>query len=353
MLNIKANKKAGELLDIFISIYVACNMEEYFKEVENVNLTVDEEFKNMINEIISILGDDLPKYNVYFNKLNVHSSLIDMNKIWELESLEEYLEYIKTKNEYSIQKEILKFVDCYEEDHIFTKDEDLIKEILNDNNLLIKFLSQSKIPHEDKWNVIEILNNIQKFKDDFIELIKNYESKYSTFIKKHKKEIDEFYIELENKINQKGTDIQVPFLELLNIKKANNVFIIPSTFYAYTILHNAKDKDNSYVVIGKYINKVFDARDRESAVEKYVSVFKNLGDLNRYRFIKLLSQGEKYAQEIAEELKITSATVNYHANNLFLSNLLKMERYENKIYYSLNKDTLRNMIEFIKNDLGV
>lgn len=346
------SKNAGKLYDLFASIYVACNLDYYYEEVEKMDISIDQEFKKLMNDIISLLGDDIHKYKAYFTISNIAYSLIDIEKIWELENLDKYLKYIESKDNYDIQKSLLSFVDSYGESWIPTMDDEKFKGIINDNNLLFKFLNDKPIPSEEKWTIITIINDVNEFKRTFISLIEEYEKKYSSFIKNYESDINKYTNLLEEEINNKGINMSIPIFQLVSSKEVDTLYIMTSYFQAYTISQTVKRAEHaSYMFIGKYVDKVFQSKNRDNSVDKYVSIFKNLSDLNRYKFIKLLSQGEKYGQEIADELNITSATVSYHANNLLITNLLKMERYENKTYYSLNKDTLREMINFIKKDL--
>lgn len=346
------NKEAGKLYDLFSSIFVACNLDYYYGEVEKINISISQEYRDLMSEVVALIKEDIEKYKMYFNLSNIAYSLIDMEKIWKINDLDDYLKYVESKDDYEIQKSILSFVDSYGESWIPTMDDEKFKSIINDNNLLFKFLNNKPIPSEEKWTIITIINDIEDFKKTFISLIKEYEKKYSVFIEKYESHISEYADFLETEIKEKGVNIGIPLLQLVDTKEVNTLCILPSYFQAYTIYQTLKKSEKtSYMLIGKYLDKVFQESNRESSVDKYVAVFKNLGDLNRYKFIKLLSQGEKYGQEIADELNITSATVSYHANNLLIANLLKMERYENKTYYSLNKHTLREIIDFIKKDL--
>lgn len=351
-MNIKLSEKTGELYDLFASIYVACNFDHYIKEVEKINISIDNKFKSVVNEVIKLIGDDIFLYKKYFNKLNFASTLIDTDEIWSINSLNEYINYIRTKDDLKIQKEIIALIDCYNEDTIYVKDEEDYERLINHKDLLIDFLSQKDIGNEDKWTAIEIINNIEKFKENIIFIVNNYQERYFHFIKKYKSDIKTHVNYLNEKYIKSDIEENWPIIQLIKKDTTENIWIIPSYFHAYThIVSTKKGSNSTFIVIGLYVSKVFDALNRKDSAKKYISIFKNLGDENRYKFIKLISQGEKYGQEIAEELNITSATVNYHANTLLVSNLLKMERHENKTYYSLNKDTLLEMIEFIKMDL--
>lgn len=354
-MKVSFSKEVGRLYDLFASIMVALNSDEYFKEVSKYNIPEDKLFKEALEEVRSLLGHELPKYlkTFHFNS-NVGFSLIHTDKMWYCKDLEEYLEYIEALDEYEIQKYIIALIDYHGEEWIQIKDEERIKEMIKDKSMLYKYLEEKPISDEEKWRIFSIINDIEGYKKDFIRLIKEYSLKYEKLYKKHEKEIEDFALAIEEEINKKGIDIDIPINQFVDIKNINSLFIIPSYFHAYTLSQNrVTKKGESYLIIGKNIEQIFQGTNREASMERNITIFKNLGDLNRYTFIKLLSEGEKYGQEITEALGITSATVSYHANNLLIAGLITMERHENKTYYSLNKESLRQMIDFIKKDLNI
>lgn len=349
------NKEIGKLYDLFASLMVSLNSEEYFEEISKYNIPEDKVFKEALEEVKVLLGDELPKYTRTFHfNTNVGFSLIHTDKMWYCKDLEEYLEYIEALDEYEVQKIIIAFIDYHGEEWIQVKDDEIIKELLRDKVKLYKFLEDKPISDEEKWRIFSILNNIEGYKNDFTTLIREYSLKYDALYRKHEKEMEDFTLKLEEEVNKKGIAIDIPINQFIDAKIIKTLFIIPSFFHSYTLSQNRiNKKGESYLILGKNIEQIFQGANREASMERNISIFKNLGDLNRYTFIKLLSEGEKYGQEITEALGITSATVSYHANNLLIAGLITMERYENKTYYSLNKESLRQMIDFIKKDLKI
>ena len=348
------NEKAGRVYDLFISIWVACNQEKYYAELDSLNISIKEDFITLINGVVSILGEDLEKYKKYFNEVNMSNSLVNIEMISTYDSLDSYLQYLETKDIFLIQKELISYMKDFEDNSLTLMDDNMFLEIINDNANLYNYINKANCANNHKWNLLWAINDTKAFKSEFIELIKLYEPKYKKFISKYSQEIEFNIKSLREKVSDSSYIGNTPIGQFVDKHNVETLCIIPSFFNGYTLSQHLSPEDKtSYLIFGKYIDEIFSSSTRESLVDKYVGIFKNLGDLNRYKFIKILSTGEKYGQELADSLNITSATVNYHATNLLLSNLISMKRIENKTYYSLNKKELIDMMEFIKKDLNL
>ena len=58
-----------------------------------------------------------------------------------------------------------------------------------------------------------------------------------------------------------------------------------------------------------------------------------------------------YAQEIADKLKLSNATVSHHMNALSSANFITIREEKKKIYYTMNEDYIRNMFSRIEEEL--
>jgi len=87
-----------------------------------------------------------------------------------------------------------------------------------------------------------------------------------------------------------------------------------------------------------YPRKVFIA----AKVQKFVRI---LSDKKRFEMIELLGEKPHYVHELAAELELTPPTVSYHLNSLVDLNLVSIERGKNRTYYSLNKETVSELLD--------
>jgi ArsR family transcriptional regulator len=81
--------------------------------------------------------------------------------------------------------------------------------------------------------------------------------------------------------------------------------------------------------------------------KKYVQIFKALSDEIRLSIIKMLIDGEKCACDILKNFQITQPTLSYHMKLLCDSKLVEGRRDGAWMRYSLNKQTYKNVKEWL------
>jgi DNA-binding transcriptional ArsR family regulator len=84
-------------------------------------------------------------------------------------------------------------------------------------------------------------------------------------------------------------------------------------------------------------------------VERSVSILKALGDLTRFRIIKLLSKTEYSVSDIARELNMTQSAISHQLKVLKDNELVKSERRGKEVFYSLYDDHVEVILEQICN----
>lgn len=77
--------------------------------------------------------------------------------------------------------------------------------------------------------------------------------------------------------------------------------------------------------------------ERETAL-----IFKAFGDENRIRIINLLSEQEKSATELLEEMEIVQSTLSHHMKILVESGIVHAETEGKWTYYSIDRDGVEN-----------
>jgi DNA-binding transcriptional ArsR family regulator len=80
----------------------------------------------------------------------------------------------------------------------------------------------------------------------------------------------------------------------------------------------------------------------KSKVQKFIKI---LSDKKRFEMIELLGKKPHYVHELAAELELTPPTVSYHLNSLTDLNLASIERGNNRTYYFLKKDIVRELLD--------
>ena len=74
---------------------------------------------------------------------------------------------------------------------------------------------------------------------------------------------------------------------------------------------------------------------------------KAIADPVRRDILNMLKSGQKSAGEIAEQFKLTPATVSYHLAKLKSADLISEERVKNFIYYRMNTSVFEEVLTWI------
>jgi DNA-binding transcriptional ArsR family regulator len=80
-------------------------------------------------------------------------------------------------------------------------------------------------------------------------------------------------------------------------------------------------------------------------LEKVTEFFKALSDPTRLKIINILTQGEMCVCCITEELQMTQSAVSHQLRVLREKRIIKARREGKNIYYSLDDDHVKNIIE--------
>lgn len=101
---------------------------------------------------------------------------------------------------------------------------------------------------------------------------------------------------------------------------------------------------NAY--LGLYLRDVYKMLDKvKSTRNSLPSLLKALSDQSKFDILMLLKQSPRYNLELAEQLNLTAATVSHHMNVLLSHELVTVEKHDGRVYYSLQKETIENLIK--------
>jgi len=83
--------------------------------------------------------------------------------------------------------------------------------------------------------------------------------------------------------------------------------------------------------------------------EKYVELFKALGDTNRLLILEMLCKSERCACKILEKFKITQPTLSHHMKILCDCGIVNKRKDGKWIYYSINVIGCKKTIQLLQN----
>lgn len=220
---------------------------------------------------------------------------------------------------------------------------------------LARIVEKSDLPTEDKWKLIQIFIDRSRHLEELCQILKEV-IQLIHVCQNDVKELEEDFYNYWHSYALKNDFIK-EFQEHVKVTWEENpsgVFIIPSIFSPkmITVSIDVDEKNKEDIIhLGvlldsnlSYITKQIDSEDLYNSL-------KLLSDKSKFEILKFIKDKPAYGFEIANELNLSTSTISYHMNALISANLVKLEKESNKIYYSMNKETLSEILEDIQSTL--
>ena len=302
-----------------------------------------EGISNIYNHVINNIKIPNDKIDFYFTAVNTEvpslCELIMLPLVYDNNGLNK--ENISNQNEDEKLKSVIKLL-FYAFDYNVEIDNftyvDYINHINNldvDNEMKYKYVLMC-------CNINNYFNEIMKFIDETVVLLKeridDLQCIANEFEKITKLDIeqygDNFFTKYEIKI-----DLSKDIVIRPSIMAPNYIMMKPYGIYEEKCLHI-----NMGVCV-KTINEL--KKEFFISDEKTISILKAMGDKSKFDILKSLKEKEMYGAEIAKMLNLTTATVSHHMSNLFNLSLVNIITNNNKVNYTLNKESIRELINIL------
>lgn len=243
--------------------------------------------------------------------------------------------------------------------------------VFSDNGLN-KNAYEDGMSQDDYENLVDELDISLDFKYKYLLLYRNHEKYFNELmnfmeivkgeILKHTDSIDkklDCYEQLVMKrLKEEKADNFFGFMDF-QIEHNGDIVLRPSFLASGTVvitsfmkIHNAYPEvkfKEAIIYFGVNV-LAFSTISKKHDIDnkKLLSIFKTLGDNSKYEILTSLKGERMYAAEIAKKLNVTNATVSYHMRNLFQLALVKMVTDNNRVYYTLNEETIRKVVALLK-----
>lgn len=346
------NSKIGEMFDLFGILSIINNYEDSLNSLQEHEIEVVENHEKFLLEFREDKSIGTEKMKFYFNDDFIISDIfITYNELWKYSNLGDYFEFISNLNATDIKfrliKKLLKDIsNGNSDDEIEVKS----KEISQNDEKNLEFIKNLDIDSSVKWDLFCLIQEPEKYRDEYVEYMKDFSSKFYKVYDKRRKAISEFNNYIEDNLNKEG------FKFLNNI--ANNVFkydsfdkvYISTSYTNYYSLTYEVVENMAYISLGLGFEEVFAkfAGKEEDKLQRNLNIYKNFSDRTRFKILKLLiEKDDYYSKDIAQKLGITGATVSYHMDYLFSSNIIQIDRKNRKNICTINKDVIRESIDYL------
>lgn len=215
---------------------------------------------------------------------------------------------------------------------------------------LFERISNLDITDGEKWRLLHLCEHVEDYVDRLFQVLETV----ITMLKEYLTDLEELFQErvlywekyLET---HKATDFIESALQFTNFTDKNFI-IYPSIFACNKIFITAEDEKQAKYVLG--IGMIFDSDFHLSAPgrnkEQLCNGLKLLSDNSKFEILQMIKESPAYGQEIAKELKLTTATISHHVNALLSYGFVNIDKVDNRIYYRMDKKVIEEFIEDLK-----
>jgi len=229
-------------------------------------------------------------------------------------------------------------------------DETYPKEVTNFEALSL-LLEKIDMDKEDKWLIQTCYLHLEEEMKRFVTLINQvveWLGKYEEVICLEEEAFNHYWVEMNKTIN-----LSQYLSEKLNLditKKATTLWLIPSFFNCQGI-HSKTQKDTIFVYMGMIFDSTFSLERQYETPELICSQLKLLSDPSKFEILCTIKERSYYGSELAKKFNLSTPTISHHMRSLENAGFIKIEKKDNKTYYSLDHERLCLFIKLVENRL--
>ena len=208
---------------------------------------------------------------------------------------------------------------------------------------IIDFLEKIGLEANSKWKLLRMMQQPKKYLEAFIRSLNMnlpaYQTAVSEIAKPLKKLLEDYNTSVSNQSDQK-------FYEIKD-KLSHDSSLYPSLVFPVTQM--LSDKSCYYGLLSDVVLK--SRKTQLHSKESLLPKLKALSDSSKLEIITALKVSPKYNLEIAQQLGLTAATMSHHMSVLLNCGFVGVEKRDGKVYYHLNKDSMKDLLEELEQTL--
>ena len=323
---------------IYVSHYFNKIKSEIIKELDLIGLGNEKEYVR-----------DHNFWEQYVQSFSKHCSLLDdLNFFLEINDATAFMMFsiplVKNSQWFNdltkitntqINKELfIAYYEIYCQQYQF-EDEEINISSLQD---IFNFVNNTELPQNLKWKLMQIMTSPQQYYQKFINVIKQNIPAYKKALDNVNAQYMRFISAFDQSTSESLDDYQAIFND--EIKQ-----IVPSVVFIFLQVYF-----NKTLFCGLLSNIILrDENKHISKKERLLSVLKAISDNSKLDILLSLKKRPKYNLEMAEELKVTPGTMSHHMNALSAAKLVDVEKKRGKVYYILNEENIRIILNELEN----
>ncbi len=237
-------------------------------------------------------------------------------------------------------------------------------ENLNEPIKIITYLMSMEVSKEEKWKLQTVFLNRKEHFPKIMSLIR----RMIDFLEGYEKELADMAQEFYDYWSQVLAE-----QSLREYMQKRIEFNLPENPYGYTLrpslmipnltgIHISTEDDGSYkkqdegwigVLFGDELDILSGEKELKVGQQQVLRTLKLLSDKSKFDILCRISDESAYGNQLAKEMNLTAATISHHVNALMTEGLVTIQLEDKKVYYQLDKENLKKVLEECMRLLGL
>lgn len=230
---------------------------------------------------------------------------------------------------------------------------------MDDPMEIIRYAMQLDVSDTEKLKMVEIFSNPKPHQEKILSLMKEI----IHILQKHSSSLKKLVNEFACYWSQKTSSITPSALiqESLGIHFAENelgTIIHPQIINLNHLRIHADVGDDSLdeykvgiLFDDNFLLKTAGENTSDNYQDYALRNLKTLSDKSKFDILCFIKDKPAYGSERAKQLGLTTATISHHMSALLSAGLVKMEKENNRIYYSSNQENIEKLLTYCKEKL--
>lgn len=353
-LELLINDKMSDFLDKVSSLLFLKHEQFLVEYYKGSGLSLDKEYFSLLNKVSKIKNLDRHFLDLYFGDFCNYEDVVNGNifclatslyKIPELygKSFDEIIEHLSNYSDKKIKVNIIESILYLCKDKIYKAEE-----VIEDEDKLFEVLSISNINDQYKWRIFQVLKEPKECMLVFIRKLTEIDSALNKSLSILSGVREKWLLQLREYPDEFSLNI-IKTLKGEEYMKYNRINIFP-TLIPYTATISKSDSE-VYLGLGYKVDSLFNVIKGQDDLDSITNLLKSLSDKSKFKILKLLNGKKLYANEIAEILQLTNATISHHMRLMTIQELIKSTRIQNRTYYYSNHEVIEKLINKLSKEL--
>lgn len=210
-----------------------------------------------------------------------------------------------------------------------------------------EYMETLQVEDEIRWRIFSALLHPQEHKEKIFSLLRHVWGNLS----RHTAELEEIFQRHRAEVVEydKKNPVEFTFMKQSSYQLSREVFpdeITVTLYDPFFLRAWIRSHWNNYFIIGAFFPYRPIPVSRKKMEKKDVMIYgKVLADGNKLEILRLLSHRTYINKELADALKLSTATISYHMSVLTELELVSTTISANKIIYELNQDKIEEIME--------